>query len=394
MNVFRVDRGKLGAARIDHNGNLVAGAAITRTGVFTYQHRDKDGKTFTTHELRHPDDVFNVDSVASFMQLPITDEHPAEGHISPDNVQKLSVGNLGDTIARDGKFVMADMIIRHAPTIAKVRGDDQPAKRELSCGYQAEVVEEDGIYDGERYDHRQTKIRGNHVALVRSGRAGPEVRMMLDSMSAPLLEDDEQEWPNGFGEAHEDKDGENIIGHTSSGKPVHANHKHPAHNKLNAQEHREASNINRELLTGGTPNTTNRSRLAAMDHHKDEHARARRGGDRSGNAIGKTSSGREIFDEHNHPDHATFTAIEHNESARMHKAKFHQAQADRSTAEAAPPSPTNDKKFVEADDKMRLHDRAQQHHEQEEHRLHHYHLDWNHEQETDTDSNVVLMRPR
>ena len=135
-SAFRVDRGSIHSSRIDHNGNLIVTGVLTRTRVFTYRHGDGS----ITRELRHPDDVFDAEAVARFVQVPITDEHPQEGRVTPDNVKRLSVGNLGDTIRREGNLVKAELVICDANAIAKVRGDDQTAKRELPCGYQAEVV--------------------------------------------------------------------------------------------------------------------------------------------------------------------------------------------------------------------------------------------------------------
>ena len=40
-----------------------------------------------------------------------------------------------------------------------------------------DVVMESGIFDGKSYDGRMKNIRGNHVALVREGRAGHDVRV-------------------------------------------------------------------------------------------------------------------------------------------------------------------------------------------------------------------------
>ena len=397
---FRVDRGKIGLSRIDHNGTLIVTGALTRVGVFTYRHSDGS----VTKELRHPDDVFDAKSVASFTQLPITDEHPNCGRVTPENVRKLSVGNTGDTVMRDNRFMKSDLFIRDEEAIAKVHGGDQRPKRELSCGYSAEVVKEDGDYEGEHYDRRQTQIRGNHIAIVRAGRAGPEVKILLDAADAELVIDtawEEESVHEEFVDLAEyaDAEGERggkIIGHTSSGKPIYLSHKHPAHNKLNAQEHREASDMHRENLTGGmngmyNPNT-NRHGLKAIGHHVEEHARARRAGDRSGKAIGKTSSGKEIFDEKHHPNHSQFTAAEHNDASRLHNAKFHQAQADRSAAEAAgTDTPANDKKWGQADDRMNMHNRAAEHHDREEARLRDYHLDF---KETPAPNVVVLMAPR
>ena len=194
---FRVDRGALGEARFDHNGSLIVKGTLTRVGVFSYRHTDKNGKAYTTKELRHPDDVFDAKSIASFAQVPVTDDHPSEGRVTIDNVKRLSVGNLGDSISREGpkgNLVAADLIIRDAGAIDKVMGrGGQPRKLFLSCGYKADVVEEAGEYMGEQYTHKQQNIRGNHVALVRNPRAGAVACLMLDSDDA-VLEDEGDAW--------------------------------------------------------------------------------------------------------------------------------------------------------------------------------------------------------
>lgn len=64
-------------------------------------------------------------------------------------------------------------------------------KKELSCGYVADCIEESGTYNGEKYDVRQTNIRYNHVALVERGRAGHSVRLKLDSLDSIEIEDND-----------------------------------------------------------------------------------------------------------------------------------------------------------------------------------------------------------
>lgn len=185
-DVQRQDAGHVGKWRTDHNGNLVAPVVMTRVGVYTYKHADGS----TTRELRHPDDVFAPEAIESFKQVPITDEHPGDGAVTPENYRRYAVGNVGDSVSHDTRFVRADAYVRDADAIKIVRGDEQnPPKRHVSCGYTAKVVREDGEFMGERYDHRQTNIRGNHLAIVRNPRMGPEVRIVLDSGGA-IQEDD------------------------------------------------------------------------------------------------------------------------------------------------------------------------------------------------------------
>jgi hypothetical protein len=51
-------------------------------------------------------------------------------------------------------------------------------KRELSCGYRCTYDWTPGVWNGEAYDCVQRNIRGNHLALVKNGRMGPEVAVL------------------------------------------------------------------------------------------------------------------------------------------------------------------------------------------------------------------------
>lgn len=171
---FRTDKTEFTA-----QGFLRLPATLTRIGVFKY--RKADG-TFI-RELRHPDDVFNADSLASLQMAPVTDDHPRE-FVTPANVKKYSVGWISENIKSDDRFISTNVIVADADTIRKV----DAGKREVSCGYHADLVPESGVYDGEEYDYRQTNIRYNHVAIVDRGRAGPLVRLRMDSEDAVLEE--------------------------------------------------------------------------------------------------------------------------------------------------------------------------------------------------------------
>jgi len=176
---LRFDITKLDDPRRDHNGYLVAKAHATRSGVFTYHHPDGS----TTRELRHPDDIFKPDSINTLKNRPITDGHPVDGKVNSKNTKRLAVGMAIDDPRREDIYLDTKIQIVDEDVINKVLADENPL-RELSCGYEAEIVKEDGVYQGEEYDHRQTNVRYNHIALVRRGRAGPQVRLQLDSADA------------------------------------------------------------------------------------------------------------------------------------------------------------------------------------------------------------------
>jgi len=173
---LRFDIATLGEPKIDQNGYLQAPAALTKTGVFVY-HRP-DGTV--TRELRHPDDVFKEDSLATLKHRPFTDGHPKIGKLDQTNTTQLSKGMIIADPKREDQFVTSTVLVMDGRTINKINRKDKPV-RELSCGYNVDLVEESGTYNGEKYDHRQTNIVYNHVALVPKGRAGPDARLRVDA---------------------------------------------------------------------------------------------------------------------------------------------------------------------------------------------------------------------
>lgn len=144
---------------------------VTRAGVFEY--RNDDGSV--RRELRRPEDVFHADSLASLAQVPVTLLHPAE-FVTDDTAGELAVGSTGDSVRRDGDFVLTPLKVWRRDAKAALAS----GVRELSCGYEFDGLDETpGEWHGERYDAIQ---RGpyvyNHVAIVPAGRAGDRVRYM------------------------------------------------------------------------------------------------------------------------------------------------------------------------------------------------------------------------
>jgi len=68
-------------------GYLRGEAIVSRAGVFKY--RNVDGSI--RGELRHPDDVFNNDSLSTLKMIPITIDHPPE-FVNASNAHKYQVG--------------------------------------------------------------------------------------------------------------------------------------------------------------------------------------------------------------------------------------------------------------------------------------------------------------
>jgi hypothetical protein len=191
---FRLDRGPATTGkpiRLD-NGWLRAPATLTRIGVFDY--RNADGSI--RKELRLPDEVFKADALESFNLVPLTDDHPrAAKGLDGKNSGAFAVGAVGN-VRKDatGKFVEADLLVTDTNAVEKL----EKGKRELSCGYFCDTEEAPGVWvdpEGKehRYDAIQRNIRGNHVAIVDKGRAGPEARVRLDHADAAVLVSDTEQ---------------------------------------------------------------------------------------------------------------------------------------------------------------------------------------------------------
>lgn len=179
----------LGEPRLTRDGYLVADAKIARTGIQLYSGKEVDPENkqgwrdrAVVRVYRPESEVFATDAMASFAHKPITDDHPSEA-VSSKNWKAHSVGMTGNEIARDGAFIRVPMVVMDAASIQNWKD----GKRELSCGYESQIVFDAGTTpEGEPYDAIQTNIRGNHLAIVGRGRAGSECRIG-DHQGAPAV---------------------------------------------------------------------------------------------------------------------------------------------------------------------------------------------------------------
>ncbi len=115
---------------------------------------------------RPEEEVFAPETMASFEGMPVTNDHPPDG-VDVDNIRRLQMGhahNIRRGTGEESDLLLADLIITDERLIEAILN----GKREISCGYTYELAEENGRYI-------QKKIRGNHIAVVDAGRAGPRV---------------------------------------------------------------------------------------------------------------------------------------------------------------------------------------------------------------------------
>lgn len=168
------DKIAIAGTRVRDDGYLVADARVARTGIQMYLGSEVGKPDMPLVRVYRPEsEVFSKDTLASFAHRPVTNDHPDEA-VTADNWKEHSVGHTADEIARDGKFIRVPLMVADAAAIK----DIEQGKRELSSGYKADLDWTAGTTeDGEPYDAVQRNIRANHVAIVKRGRAGADVRI-------------------------------------------------------------------------------------------------------------------------------------------------------------------------------------------------------------------------
>ena len=164
------------ARRVDENGYMhVASSHITKATVNPYYGAEIPGweaagldpqKVY--YGLRDPQELQK--SLPTWAGLPLHIEHHVD---SADDPQKLTrVGSVGTDVRWEAPYVDAPLTVWDRQAITAI---EDGSFRELSCAYRYTPDFTPGVYEGAPYDFVMRDIRGNHVALVEEGRAGPDV---------------------------------------------------------------------------------------------------------------------------------------------------------------------------------------------------------------------------
>lgn len=118
--------------------------------------------------LRDPAEL--AKAVETFNNLPVLSKHVPVTAEKPS--QELIVGTTGTDAEFDEPYLRNSLSIWEAEAILGIKAG---AKQELSSAYAYDADMTPGQYGGVKYDGVMRNIRGNHVALVIEGRAGPDV---------------------------------------------------------------------------------------------------------------------------------------------------------------------------------------------------------------------------
>ncbi len=180
------DKSPISKATFDEtSGFLTAPVTLSRIGVQEYFGFELDSGLEPSKKygvFRSPHEVFDKDSVKTFINLVGTDDHPSVP-VTLSNVKDLQVGSVsGVEGSADGKTLEGVLTLTDAVAIQKVRD----GKAEVSVGYAHELVAEKGTFEGIDYDFVQKNIKANHLAIVDAGRCGSACKITIDRKESPV----------------------------------------------------------------------------------------------------------------------------------------------------------------------------------------------------------------
>lgn len=173
-SVFAFDRASV--RRYDADGMLhVSKTPISKANVCVYYGKEIPSSEALGLEpekayrlLRDPEELRKA--VSTFNNKPILNRHIGVSVLNPP--KDAIIGSTGEGAEFDGTYLNNSMVIWDVDSIMGIETERQ---KENSSSYRYRLDMTPGEYEGEAYDGVMRDIVCNHVAIVPSGRAGPDV---------------------------------------------------------------------------------------------------------------------------------------------------------------------------------------------------------------------------
>lgn len=161
----------------DSNGYLrVKDCVLTAEEVSDYKGREITG----WQQLGlNPDQPYGIlrplseieKALDTYNNLPLTDNHVV---ITPQNPHRERIfGTIGsNSYIKDGQLI-SDVIVWVKKAIDEIEAatkNPSQGRKDLSCGYNYDLVQESGEFNGKPYHFKMINIQANHVALVKEAR--------------------------------------------------------------------------------------------------------------------------------------------------------------------------------------------------------------------------------
>jgi hypothetical protein len=174
-----------GTQRRQSDGALLADARVARTGIQLYSGFEVGKPELAVVRVFRPaEEVFSQDTLRSAAHRPVTNDHP-NALVHADNWRKSNVvGHTADEVTATDRFIRVPLMISDGEMIDAIAD----GKRELSAGYTCDLDFTPGeTQSGEKFDAVQRNIRINHIAVVKNGRAGSQVRIGDSDMTTKTI---------------------------------------------------------------------------------------------------------------------------------------------------------------------------------------------------------------
>ena len=175
-----------GAWEVTSAGALRCRARVLAVGVMAYSDAElgsladgsgSGGMLVTLDSLAEPRSLRSLEGVPVVIdQHTWLDNADAQGTVT--------VGYVAGAPVVEPPYLLADLVITERSAIDRIKARQIA---EVSTGYEADSVPEQGDYDGQAYVGRQTQIRYNHIALLPAGggRGGHDVRILNSNPPPP-----------------------------------------------------------------------------------------------------------------------------------------------------------------------------------------------------------------
>lgn len=150
-------------------GYLTGRICVTGAGVFRYLGDDHKfvGRLRDRDQVKAATDSINC--------KPVTLQHPNQP-VNLDNVGDLQVGMSANDASFDGLNNYVTITVTDKKAVEAIEKGEVKA---ISMGYRCSIVAHDGVWQGSHHDQEQKDIVYNHIALVKNGRAGDQVRFTV-----------------------------------------------------------------------------------------------------------------------------------------------------------------------------------------------------------------------
>lgn len=172
MNSTRIVLDSKSSRYFDENGYLVVkDNKIAKAGVFDYLGREisdklPDGEIYKVYR---PWEELEK-TAKDFEGMPVKFGHE---WVEPAK-RDVKIGAVSGEVRLEEPYLVADIKIYDKGAIEAITGEGIV---ELSPGYIAKYMNEDGEHNGEKYDFTQRDIKYNHLAIVENGRSGKDVKI-------------------------------------------------------------------------------------------------------------------------------------------------------------------------------------------------------------------------